>query len=185
MCLFSCGVVSFCVVIQNVSNCNYLCPKYTLLHKEWISPITLKGIASITGSIYAYSIPWNHSYHYDDVIMGAIASLITSLTIVYSTVYSDADQRTHQSSASLAFVCGIHRGSVNSPHKWPLTRKMMTSSCLVSFSSMVNIYPPWWRHQMEIFWRYWPFVRVIHPLPVNSPHKGQWREALKFSLIDA
>ena len=56
--------------------------------------------------------------------MGAIASLITSLTIVYSTVYSDADQRKHQSSASLAFVWGIHRGPVNYPHKWPVTRKM-------------------------------------------------------------
>ena len=56
--------------------------------------------------------------------MGAIASLITSLTIVYSAVYSDADQSKHQSSASLAFVWGIHRGPVNSPHKWPVTRKM-------------------------------------------------------------
>ena len=62
--------------------------------------------------------------HYGDVIMGAIASQITSLTIVYSTVYSDADQRKHQSTASLAFVRGIHRGPVNSPHKWPVTRKM-------------------------------------------------------------
>ena len=62
--------------------------------------------------------------HYIDVIMGTIASQITSLTIVFSTVYSDADQRKHQSSASLAFVQGIHRGPVNSPHKWPVTRKM-------------------------------------------------------------
>ena len=62
--------------------------------------------------------------HYDDVIMGAIASLITSLTIVYFTIYSNADQRKHQSSASPAFVWGIHRGPVNSPHKWPVTRKM-------------------------------------------------------------
>ena len=62
--------------------------------------------------------------HYGDVIMGAIASQITSLTIVNSTVYSDADQRKHQSSASLAFVWGIHRGSVNSSQKWPVTRKM-------------------------------------------------------------
>ena len=52
--------------------------------------------------------------HYSDVILGVIASQITSLTIVYSTVYSDADQRKHQSSASLAFVRGIHRGPVNS-----------------------------------------------------------------------
>ena len=62
--------------------------------------------------------------HYSDVIMSTIASLITSLTIVYSTVYSDADQRKHQSPASLAFVRGIHRRPVNSPHKWPVTRKM-------------------------------------------------------------
>ena len=56
--------------------------------------------------------------------MGAIASQITSLAIIYSTVYSSADPRKHQSSASLAFVRGIHRRPVNSPHKWPVTRKM-------------------------------------------------------------
>ena len=56
--------------------------------------------------------------------MGVLASQITSLTIVYSTVYLDVDQRKHQSSASLAFVRVIHRGPVNSPHKWPVTRKM-------------------------------------------------------------
>ena len=56
--------------------------------------------------------------------MGAITSQITSLMIVYSTVYSDADQSKHQSSASLAFVWEIHRGPVNFPHKWPVTRKM-------------------------------------------------------------
>ena len=54
--------------------------------------------------------------------MGVMASQITSLTIVYSTVYSDADQRKHQSSASLVFVRGIHRWPVNSPHKGPATR---------------------------------------------------------------
>ena len=62
--------------------------------------------------------------HYNDVIMSSLASQITSLTIVYSIVYSSADQRKHQSSASLAFVRGIHRGPVNSPHKGPVTRKM-------------------------------------------------------------
>ena len=56
--------------------------------------------------------------------MGAIAAQITNVTIVYSTVYWDPDQRKHQNSASLAFVKGIHRGPVNSPHKWPVTRKM-------------------------------------------------------------
>ena len=83
---------------------------------------------------------WHHTtgawrLHYNDVIMGAIASQITSLTfvysIVYSTVYSDANERKHQSSASLAFVWGIHRWPVNSPHKWPVTRKNVSI---------------WWRH---------------------------------------
>ena len=62
--------------------------------------------------------------HYGDVIMGLIASQITSLTIIYSSVYSGADQRKHQSSASLAFVRRIHRRPVTSPHKGPVTRKM-------------------------------------------------------------
>ena len=62
--------------------------------------------------------------HYNDVIMSTIASQVTSLANVYSIVYSGADQSKHQSSASLAFVWGIYRGPVNSPHKGPVTRKM-------------------------------------------------------------
>ena len=80
-----------------------------------------------TPDVY-FTISLNHwpqrHCHYSDVIMGTVASQITSLTIVYSTVYSGADQRKHQSSASLAFARGIHRWPVNSPHKRPVTRKM-------------------------------------------------------------
>ena len=80
------------------------------------------------GSVTVVHIPCNEvqptEQLYNDVIMGAVASQITSLTIVYSTVHSDADQIKHQSSASLAFVQGIHRGPVNSPYKWPVKRKM-------------------------------------------------------------
>ena len=54
--------------------------------------------------------------------MSARASQITSLTIAYSTFYSGADQGKYQSSASLAYVRGIHRWPVNSPHKGPVTR---------------------------------------------------------------
>ena len=61
---------------------------------------------------------------YCEVIMGAISSQITSLTIVYSTVYSGVDQRKHQNSASRAFVRGTHRWPVNSTHKGSVTRKM-------------------------------------------------------------
>ena len=73
---------------------------------------------------HAQMIGMHDFVHYGDVIMGAIAFQITSLTIVYSTVDPDAHQRKLQSSASLFFVRGIHRGPVNSPHKWPITRKM-------------------------------------------------------------
>ena len=68
--------------------------------------------------------------HYSDVIMTTLASQITSLTVVYSIVYSDAYQRKHQSSASLAFVWGIHRD------RWlPRTRG--------SYAENISI---WWRH---------------------------------------
>ena len=72
----------------------------------------------------SYYITRFNEVDYNDVIMSTMASQITSLTIVYSTIYSDADQRKHQSSVSLAFVRGIHRRPVNSPHKWPVMRKM-------------------------------------------------------------
>ena len=62
--------------------------------------------------------------HYNYVIMSAMASQIISLTIVYSTAYSDADQRIYQSPGSLAFVQGIHWWPMNSAHKGPVTRKM-------------------------------------------------------------
>ena len=71
-------------------------------------------------SLYSVTRP----QHYNNVIMGEMASQITSLTIVYSNVYSGGDQSKHQSTASLAFVLGIHRGPVNSPHKWIVTRKL-------------------------------------------------------------
>ena len=62
--------------------------------------------------------------HYSDVIMGVMASQITDVTIVYSTICPGADKK-HQSSASLTFARGIHRWPVNSPHKGPVTRKML------------------------------------------------------------
>ena len=68
--------------------------------------------------------------YYNDALMDTTASKITRMTIVYSTVYSGADER-KQSFASLAFVRGIHRGPVNSPHKWPVTRKMFPLDDLI------------------------------------------------------
>ena len=54
-------------------------------------------------NLFFWLLPFSRN-HYSDVIMSAVASQITSLTIVYSIVHSGADQRKHQSSASLAFV---------------------------------------------------------------------------------
>ena len=75
---------------------------------------------------YVYMHKWTGWYfvHYSDLIMSFMSSQITSLMIVYSAVYSGADQRKHQSSESLAFVWGIHQWPVNSLHKWPVTWKM-------------------------------------------------------------
>ena len=68
--------------------------------------------------------------------MSTMASQIISLTIIYSTVYSGADQRKHQNSTSLAFVRGIHREPVNSPHKGPVTRKMFPFDDVIMYSPL-------------------------------------------------
>ena len=114
------------------------------------------------------SFPHYDQQHYCDAIMGTVASQTTSLTIVYITVYSDADQSKHQSSASLAFVWGIHRGPVNSPHKWPVTRKMFpfddvimnlsAAFCVYAFrcARASNLKPQMWTgNKLEEFPKLW------------------------------
>ena len=83
--------------------------------------------------------------HYNDVLKSTMASQITSLMIVNSSVYSGADQRKHQSSASLAFVRGIHRWLVNSLYKWPVTRKMFPFDAVIMYGwiiKLISINPP-------------------------------------------
>ena len=100
--------------------------------------ITICKVISAAGLVYKllpFKVPAMPVLvlHYDDVIITTIASQITSLTVVYSTVYSDADQRKLQSSASLAFVGGIHRDRWSPRTKGQLRGKcfhLMTSSCL-------------------------------------------------------
>ena len=72
--------------------------------------------------------------HYSSVMISAMASQITGVSSVYSTICSVADQRKHQSSASLAFVRGIHRWTVNSPHKGPRTRQMFPFDDVIMMS---------------------------------------------------
>ena len=81
--------------------------------------------------------------------MSAMASQITSSSIVYSTVSSGADQRKHQSPAPLAFVSGIHRWPVNSPHKEPVTRNifhLITSSWLLPSLQFIHPLSPTLTH---------------------------------------
>ena len=82
--------------------------------------------------------------HYNDVIMDSMTSQITSLTIVYSVVYSGEDQRRHQSSASLVFVREMHRS---------LPRKM---------ASNAENFSIWWRHHIDPCRRYCCLVLIIN-----------------------
>ena len=86
---------------------------------------------------------------YNDVIISTMVSQITSLTNVCLTVYSGADQ-IKQSSASLAFVWGrrIHRWPVNSPYKWPVTRKMFPFNDVIMTLTGSSM---WW----VIYWTNW------------------------------
>ena len=88
--------------------------------------------------------------------MGAIASQITSLAIVYSAVYSDADQRKHESSASLAFVWGIHRD------RWiPRTKGQLRGKCFhLMTSSWVNETQKPSQHTTVMSYFHICFVRV-------------------------
>ena len=99
--------------------------------------------------------------HYDDVIMTMLASQITSLTVVYLTIYSDADQRKHQSSASLAFVWGIHRD------RWiPRTKSQLRGKCFPLMTSSCGN------------GRHWPWPsRLIWPFRLRIPGKGIQRRS--------
>ena len=89
---------------------------------------------------------WHWGNHHNDVIMGALVSQITSLTIVYWTVYSRRRSRKNQSPASQAFVRGNHRWPVNSPHKGPVTRQMFP------FDDVIMHVPVLWRNHGEYAW---------------------------------
>ena len=122
------------------------CRKIIIIISPWIINLYSKLDKIALTRLYLYVDASFRRLHYNDIMMTTMAPEITSLTVVYSIVYSDADQRKHQSSASLAFVRGIHRGPVNSPHKWPVTRKVfpfgdvIMNSVFVRWTEAVFIY---------------------------------------------
>ena len=115
--------------------------------------------------------------------MGTIASQIISLTNVYSTVYSGADQRQHQSSASLAFVRGIHRGIPRTNGQ--LRGKcfhLMTSSWALGFVSSNNL-PTYLKYQsLAYVWELghhcackWLTTSIIRPSSSSTVLRANWK----------
>ena len=118
------GIVVPCVVCSSIRTCY----PYTLFNGLDLVPLSKHKC-------------W---LYYDDVIMTTKASQITSLTVVYSIVYSGVDQRKHQNSASLAFVRGSHRDRWIPRTKGQLRGKcfhLMTSSLCCLFSFFLHMLP--------------------------------------------
>ena len=128
-------------VLYLVANCLYFHAKWRKARHidartvDWFCFETGLGKPMLTpNDPNSLKIPQMSILHYDDAIMGAIASQITSLMVVYSIVYSDADQRKHQSSASLAFVWGIHWD------RWiPRTKGQLRGKCFHLMTSSWSI----------------------------------------------
>ena len=97
--------------------------------------------------VEAPRLPLTH-LHYSDVIMSVMVYQITKVSIVYSSICSGTDQRKHQSSTSLAFVRGIHRSPVNSPHKGPVTWKIFPFDHVIMYIFILPFSP---RRQPHLF----------------------------------
>ena len=116
---------------------SYDYPRASASEANWRIPVCqMKPMISYSITITKRSTAKLWTYHNSDVIMSPMASQITSITIVYSTVYSGVDERKHQFRVT-DFVKGIHRWPINSPHKGPVTRKcfhLVTSSYFMGYT---------------------------------------------------
>ena len=132
---------------------------------NWISGLLNQSISCATKEVRnQLTVEWVlTNTHHNDVIMSAMASLITSFTIVYSTIYSSADQRKHLSPESLALVTGVHRWPVNSPHIKPVTRKVFppddviinNADKCVQYQEQSNMKKSNWLHRNMFGERLW------------------------------
>ena len=117
----------------------------------------------------------NKKKHYSDIIMSVMASQISDVSIVYWIICSGADQRNHQSSVSVAFMRGIHRWPLNSPHKGPVTRKMFPFGDVT-----VNCWCL--RHANETpftilairYFHYWKYILYEYTDKVLFPNAQKW-----------
>ena len=130
--------VQFADSIQSSSLSLELLSWYSVFKSNHCNSLEARGVGVQMGWSDLTRMGMYH-HHHNDVIMSSLASQITSLTNVYSTVYSRADQRKHQNSASLAFVWGIHGWPVYSPHKGPVTRKMFPFDDVIKIVSPAKV----------------------------------------------
>ena len=123
---------------------------FKILHFSMSSAYcSVKIFCNVQRHVIFCNIPPFWLPHYSDVIMNAMAPKTTDVLIVYSTVCSGADQKNHQSSASLAFVMGIHRS--------PVTGEFHSQR--VSNAENVSI---WWRHHVYV--AFLPWADIAHPI---------------------
>ena len=167
-------------LINNIRNWNLISKKTKKQNKKTIGKNKHALVMSTTANNLGLTKHSAHFLHYNDVIMSSMASEITGVAIVCSTVGSGADQRKHHqwrhngrdgvsnhhphcllnrlssahqrkhhSSTSLAFVRGIHRWRMNSPHKKPVTRKMFAfDDVIMTVRRPIALFPRW---RMESF----------------------------------
>ena len=135
------------VKLDEISNLNFAAPTFLASHKNssygfWNRAHKSLTTAMISRGLVFVDVLISVTYaksHYNDVIRRAMASQITGVSIVYSTVYSGADQRKHQCSALLAFVRVILLWPADSPHKGPITRKMFSfHDVIMQFGRMID-----------------------------------------------
>ena len=152
----SCTFVNNFLEITRLTDVHYLHPNFYFILEACENTLGVQNQLIVSKGSACF-------HHYSDVIMGAMASQITSITIVYSTVNSGADQRKkHQSSASLVFMWGIHR-------RIPRTNGQQRGKCLHLMTSL------WWAHHVIIFitlinwynnyitWPLWLIIRSDWP----------------------
>ena len=115
----------------------------------------------MSGTLTEHTVDQKPIYRYNDIIMRAMASQITCISIVYPTVCSGIDQIKHQNFTPLTSVRGIHQWLVNSPHKGPVMLKcfpMMASSCYdqdkILWALSIKLFLKFWMHVV------WPAVTL-------------------------
>ena len=112
-------------ISPKIKRCHYLCRDHSRYgSSQWEVMLHYNVVQHWLSPYKEWSLLYMRLAQTNRVSMCTMASQINSLTSVYLTVYSGADQRKHESSASLAFVRGVQRWPMNSSHKWPVTRKM-------------------------------------------------------------